>query len=74
MKTVKIELEESYHEFLADRAKKNFRTIKATVEMIVQQYIDSERFRRERLKNTRGFFRDGSHPRQPRLWLPSLEK
>ena len=47
MKTVKIELEESYHEFLADKAKKNFRTIKATVEMILQQYIDCERFRRD---------------------------
>lgn len=73
MKTVKIELEESYHEFLADRAKKNFRTIKATVEMIVQQYIDFERFRGD-LKNTRGFSRDGSHPRQPTLWRPSQEK
>jgi hypothetical protein len=40
MKTVKIELGERNHRTLVGDANKNFRTIKATVEMIVQQYLD----------------------------------
>lgn len=42
MKTVKVEFDEKYHSILAEMADNEFRTIKATVEMIVVQYIDSK--------------------------------
>lgn len=42
MKTVKVEFDEKYHSILAEMGDKEFRTIKATVEMIVVQYIDSK--------------------------------
>ena len=43
MKTVKVEFEEKYHAILAEMADKEFRTIKATVEMIVVKYLNGER-------------------------------
>jgi len=42
MKTVKVEFDEKYHSILAEMADKEFRTIKATVEMIVFKYINGE--------------------------------
>lgn len=43
MKTVKVEFDEKYHSILAEMADKEFRTIKATVEMIVVKYLNGER-------------------------------
>lgn len=41
MKTVKIEFDERYHSILTEMAETEFRTIKATVEMIVVKYLSN---------------------------------
>lgn len=38
---VKVEFEEKYYDILKEMANKEFRTIKATIELIVVQHIDS---------------------------------
>jgi len=38
----KVAFEEKYFNFLKDKSKKEFRTLKATIEMIVVQYIDGQ--------------------------------
>jgi len=38
---VKVEFEEKYYDILKEMANKEFRTIKATIELIVVQHIDN---------------------------------
>lgn len=38
----KVAFEEKYFNFLKEKSKKEFRSLKATIEMIVVQYVENE--------------------------------